>query len=65
MKQAHTINREIIHIFSKMDSSQAADEHAMFQQTPRKHVVNNIMNYARAMCVMQNAKGDSYVLLNN
>ncbi len=76
MKQVHTINNEIISYLCNIQdraSSEGCDlvKNLMGRQQrennslPGKHVINNILNYAKAMHVVNNAKGDKFILLQN
>ncbi len=76
MKHVPTINNEIISYLCNIQDQ--ASSHATgfvrnlmdgqqqkHTASPGKHVINNILNYAKAMHVVQNTKGDKFILLNN
>ncbi len=76
MKQVHTINNEIISYLCNIQDRASSEGYNLVknlmeeQQTqnsslPGKHVINNILNYAKAMHVVNNANGDKYILLQN
>ncbi len=65
MKQANTINNEIIRYFSSMEANDFIDRNNMMQDTPRKHVKNNILGYARAMNVLHSNTGQAFIVLGN
>ncbi len=76
MKHVHTINNEIISYLCNIQdraSSEGFDlvKNLMERQKqennslPGKHVINNILNYAKAMYVVNNTKGDKFILLQN
>ncbi len=65
MKQSGTLNNEIITFFSNITGNDAVDQNKAIQHKPGKHVVNNIMNYARAMTVMHGNSGQAFIVLGN
>ncbi len=76
MKHVHTINNEIISYLCNIQdraSSESIDlirnlvegQKQEYNPLPGKHVINNILNYAKAMDVVKNTKGDKFILLQN
>jgi hypothetical protein len=65
MKQSGTINNEIIRYFNSLTVDDTDKDQKLLHHYPRKHVINNILNYARAMNVMQINNGQTFFLLNN
>lgn len=65
MKQSNTINNEIIRFLNNITGNDAVNQRKTIQHKPGKHVVNNILNYARAMSVLQRENGQAFILLMN
>ncbi len=65
MKQSGTINNEIIRYFNSLAVDDTAESPKMMHHTPRKHVINNIMNYARSMNVIHSSNGKTFIMINN
>jgi hypothetical protein len=65
MKQSGTINNEIIRYFNSLAVDDTDENRNMMHHLPRKHVINNIMNYAKSMSVMQGIDGNTFIMLNN
>ncbi len=65
MKQASTIHNEIIRYFSSMEANGFIDRNNMVQDTPRQHVKNYILGYARAMKVLRSSKGQAFIVMGN
>jgi hypothetical protein len=65
MKQSGTINNEIIRYFNSLAVDDTDEDQKLMHHYPRKHVINNILNYARSMNVMQTNNGQTFFLLNN
>ncbi len=76
MKHVHTINNEIISFLCNIQDRATSEGFDLVQtlneekqresnSLPGKHVINNILNYAKAMDVVKNTKGDHFILLQN
>lgn len=76
MKHVHTINNEIISYLCNIQDRTASESIDLvrslvegqkqdYNSMPGKHVINNILNYAKAMDVVTNTKGDKLILLQN
>lgn len=65
MKQSGTINNEIIRYFNSLAADDTDEAPKMMHHLPRKHVIKNILNYARSMNVMETSNGKTFIMLNN
>lgn len=65
MKQAHTINNEMIRYFSSINGEKDHEQSMVSSQLPGRHVIRNIMNYAKALDVMHDRKGQPFMLVSN
>jgi hypothetical protein len=65
MKQSGTINNEIIRYFNSLAVDNTDENRSMMHHLPRKHIINNIMNYAKSMNVMHGIDGKTFIMLNN
>ncbi len=65
MKQAHTINNEMIRYFSSINEEQDREQPMISAQLPGRHIIKNIMNYAKALDVMHDRKGQPFMMLRN
>ncbi len=62
MKQSATIESEMMLYFKSITGSKSSNDYASL---PGKHVINNIMNYARSIQVLKSKDGDSIFLVGN
>ena len=75
MKHVPTINNEIISFLCDIQdrASQEAFDVSMeikknkheLGALPGKHIISNILNYAKAMHVVNNTSGEKFILLQN
>lgn len=65
MKQSGTINNEIIRFFNSLAIDDTNESPKMMQHMPGKHVIDNIMNYARSMNALHRNNGRTFIILNN
>ncbi len=76
MKHIPTINNEIISYLCNIQDRTLSEENSFVsnlmdgqqldkQSLPGKHVIQNILNYAKAMDVVHITNGEKMILLNN
>jgi hypothetical protein len=62
MKQSATIENEMMLFVNSLTGSKSLNEKSSL---PGKHVIKNIMNYARSLQVLKSKSGDPIVLVGN
>lgn len=75
MKHVPTINNEIINYLINIQdrasyeanvfANELTDDQNQDRTLPGKQVISNILNYARAMQVVNNTTGEKFILLQN